>query len=105
MTADLESLGLAPIVGPELEFFLLVPDPSAPGGVRRLVDRLSMVYTVGPQVDPGGTVRRMSECLAEVGLGAFAMNHEFMNSQYEINLAPLRGARRRGPRVPPQGRT
>ncbi|MBA2349112.1 MAG: glutamine synthetase [Solirubrobacterales bacterium] len=85
VTADLESLGLAPVVGPELEFFLLVPDPSAPGGVRRLVDRLSMVYTVGPQVDPGGTVRRMSECLAEVGLGTFAMNHEFMNSQYEIN--------------------
>lgn len=85
VAADLETLGLTPIVGPELEFFLLVPDASAPGGVRRVVDQLSMVYTVGPQVDPGGTVRRMAECLAEVGLGAFAMNHEFFNSQYEIN--------------------
>ncbi len=44
-----------------------------------------MVYTVGPQVDPGGIVRRLTEDLAAIGLGAFAVNHEFMNSQYEIN--------------------
>ncbi len=78
--AQLEELGLHPQVGPELEFFLLHPDGT------RLVDRLSMVYTVGPQVDPGGLVRRMSEQLNAIGLGAFAANHEFMNSQYEINL-------------------
>jgi glutamine synthetase len=45
-----------------------------------------MVYTVGPQADPGGIVRRMTEDLAQLGLGVFAANHEFMNSQYEINL-------------------
>ena len=47
-----EELGYAPIVGPELEFFLCERDPAAPGGIRRRVDRLSMVYTVGPQADP-----------------------------------------------------
>ena len=73
-------------VGPELEFFLVVRDPAAPNGVRRHVDNLSMVYTVGPLADPGGLVRRMTEQLATIGLDVFAVNHEFMNSQYEINL-------------------
>lgn len=78
--ANLEALGYAPIVGPELEFFLLNADGS------RRVDNLSMVYTVGPQADPGGLVRGMTEQLAQLGLEVFAVNHEFMNSQYEINL-------------------
>jgi glutamine synthetase len=79
-------LGFEPIVGPELEFFLVVRDPAAPNGVRRHVDNLSMVYTVGPLADPDGLVRRMTEQLAAIGLDVFAVNHEFMNSQYEINL-------------------
>lgn len=79
-------LGFEPVVGPELEFFLLAPDPEAPGRPRRHVDNLSMVYTVGPQADPGGLVRGITEQLSEVGLGVLAVNHEFMNSQYEINL-------------------
>lgn len=84
--ASVRTLGLDPIVGPELEFFLVVRDPSAPNGIRRHIDHLSMVYTVGPQADPGGLVRRMTEQLAALGLEVFAVNHEFMNSQYEINL-------------------
>ena len=79
-------LGFEPIVGPELEFFLVVRDPAAPNGVRRHVDNLSMVYTVGPLADPDGLVRRMTEMLEAIGLDVFAVNHEFMNSQYEINL-------------------
>jgi glutamine synthetase len=81
--AGYEELGLMPIVGPELEFFLCVRDER---GVRRYVDNLSMVYTVGPQADPKGVVRQIAEALSRLGLGAFAANHEFMNSQYEINL-------------------
>jgi glutamine synthetase len=81
-----EELGLAPIIGPELEFFLCVRDPQAPRGLRRYVDHLSMVYTVGPQADPRGVVREITEALAGLGMGTFAANHEFMNSQYEINL-------------------
>ena len=84
--AALRALDLDPIVGPELEFFLLKPDEAAPHGYSRRVDQLSMVYTVGPQADPGGVVRGMTEALAQLGLEVFAVNHEFMNSQYEINL-------------------
>ena len=56
------------------------------GGLRRYVDNLSMVYTVGPQADPKGVVRQITEALSRLGMGTFAANHEFMNSQYEINL-------------------
>jgi len=84
--AAFEALGFSPLVGPELEFFLCVADPAAPNGIRRYVDNLSMVYTVGPQADPKGVVRQIAEALSRLGLGAFAASHEFMNSQYEINL-------------------
>jgi glutamine synthetase len=84
--AGLQELGFTPQIGPELEFFLLERDPASPGGVRRRVDRPSMVYTVGPQVDPNGFIRTLTEQLQSMGLGAYAANHEYMNSQYEINL-------------------
>ena len=68
------------------EFYLVQRDPAATHGIRRRVDQLSMVYTVGPQADPDGIVRGMTEALEQLGLKVFAANHEFMNSQYEINL-------------------
>ena len=45
-----------------------------------------MVYTVGPRADPDGVVQGIAEALAQVGLEILAFNHEFMNSQYELNL-------------------
>src|SRR5262249_57934501 len=62
------------------------PARAARTGIRRYVDNLSMVYTVGPQADPKGVVRQITESLSQLGMGTFAANHEFMNSQYEINL-------------------
>jgi glutamine synthetase len=78
--------GLAPVVGPELEFFLLERDSTLPGGLRRYVDELSRVYTVGPISDPRGIVLEMLYACEALDLRAFAANHEFMNSQYEINV-------------------
>ncbi|RDI75722.1 Glutamine synthetase [Gaiella occulta] len=78
--------GLTPIVAPELEFFLLERDSTAFGGLRRYVDELSRVYTVGAVSDPREIVLRMLLWCDELGLQAFAANHEFMNSQYEINV-------------------
>ena len=74
--------------------------PGRTDGLRRYVDNLSMVYTVGPQADPKGVVRQITEALRRLGMGTFAANHEFMNSQYEINLRHAPGADRRRPRVP-----
>jgi glutamine synthetase len=78
--------GLVPTVGPELEFFLLEADADAPGGLRRYVDELSRVYTVGPISDPRGIALEMLLACDRLGLRAFAANHEFMSSQYEINV-------------------
>jgi glutamine synthetase len=81
----LADLGLTAKIGPELEFFVLEPDGE--GGWRRHVDNLRMVYTVGPQADPGGVLKGLLDGCAALGIGAIAANHEYMNSQYEINLS------------------
>ena len=78
--------GLQPVMGPELEFYLCEPDPSAPQGYRRYVDNPSHVYTVGSVADPRGILRRMMHAAVELDLGAFASNHEYGRSQFEINL-------------------
>lgn len=78
--------GLVPIVAPELEFFLAERDPEATNGLRRYVDEFSRVYTVGAVSDPREIVLRMLLWCDELGLQAFAANHEYMNSQYEINV-------------------
>jgi len=78
--------GLTPIVAPELEFFLARRDPVSPNVLRRYVDELSRVYTVGAVTDPQQVVLRMLLACDELGLEAFASNHEFMSSQYEINV-------------------
>ena len=79
-------LGLTPVMGPELEFYLAVPDETAPNGYRSYVDNDSHVYTVGNVADPHGVLREMLHACADLGLGAFAANHEFGRAQYEINL-------------------
>lgn len=81
---ELDSLGMSAKIGPELEFFLCERDES--GAWRRHVDNLSMVYTVGPQADPAGLLKRMLDACSALEIGAIAANHEFMNSQYEINV-------------------
>ena len=84
--AAFEEIGYSPVIGPELEFFLCERDPEAPNGIKRYVDNLSMVYTVGRQADPRGISSQLLRHCADLGLGAFAANHEYMNSQYEINI-------------------
>jgi glutamine synthetase len=86
VVASYAERGLVPVVAPELEFFLVERDPGAHGGFRRYVDELSRVYTVGAVSDPREVVLQMLLWCDELGLEAFAANHEFMNSQYEINV-------------------
>lgn len=76
--------GFAPVVGPELEFFLLREDGH--GGLTRYVDRHSMVYVVGRRADPEGVVREMLQAAHSMGLCVTAANHEFCHGQYEINI-------------------
>ena len=84
--AQYAELGLSPVVGPELEFYLCEPDPDAPNGYRPYAGQDSPVYTVGDQGDPKGVVSRMLDAAVALGLGAIAASHEYGRSQFEINL-------------------
>jgi glutamine synthetase len=77
----LERLGLAPIVGPELEFYLL----ERPGW-QPYVARDSSVYTFGPAADPRGVVRTIIRAARDLGLKPIAAAQEYGRGQYEINL-------------------
>jgi glutamine synthetase len=79
-------LGLTPVAGPELEFFLLERSADAPRGYRRYVDDLSRSYTVGYVSDPRGVVFEMLASCERLGLQATTATHEFSNSQYEITI-------------------
>jgi glutamine synthetase len=77
-------LGLVPVVGPELEFY--IADRTEGGGYKRAIERTGMVYTTGAMVDPDGIFLNLLRQLDRLGIGVFAGNHEFSPSQYEINL-------------------
>jgi glutamine synthetase len=84
--AELEGLGLRPVMGPELEFYLCTPDESSPSGWRRYVDQPSSVYTVGAHADPRGVLERMLLACRDAELEVTAGCHEYGASQFEINL-------------------
>ncbi len=96
-------LGLTPIVGPELEFYLCLPDPDATVGYRRYVDNPSHVYTVGHIADPRGVLTHDAARVRRHG-------PRRDRGQPRVRPQPVRdqpqarpGARRRRPRVPVQG--
>ncbi len=75
--------GLLPICGPELEFYLA---QRTDDGWERLLNKLGRVYTTGSMVDPDGHYLHLLRMMDQLNIGAFAGNHEFCPSQYEINL-------------------
>ncbi len=77
------SLDLVPVLGPELEFYLA----HRPNGEwERVLNKTGRVYTTGSMVDPDGVFLQMLRMIDRLNIGAFAGNHEFSPSQYEINL-------------------
>ncbi|WP_217212849.1 glutamine synthetase family protein [Streptomyces sp. AC550_RSS872] len=78
--------GLHPVVGPELEYFLLEPAPGTATGWRRSPEVTGAVYTAGLRADPENHLLRTLRSLRDLGLGVVTGNHEFDGGQYEINL-------------------
>ena len=78
--------GLRPVVGPELEYYLLEPAPGTPPGWRRAPETTGAVYTAGLRADPGNHLLRTLRQLRDLGLGVVTGNHEFDGGQFEINL-------------------
>ncbi|WP_394768032.1 glutamine synthetase family protein [Lacisediminihabitans sp.] len=81
--AQYAELGLTPIIGPELEFYIAERGEQ---GWQRALTRTGRVYTTGAWVDPDGTFLHLLRMLDQMDIGVFAGNHEFSPSQYEINL-------------------
>jgi glutamine synthetase len=79
-------LGMKPVVGPELEFFLLEPDAQAGSGWKRYGEATGNVYVAGRKGDPDNVLLRMLRQLSDYGLDVVAANHEFASGQFEINL-------------------
>ncbi len=75
--------GLVPVLGPELEFYLA---HRPQGAWERVINKTGRVYTTGSMVDPDGVFLWMLRMIDQLNVGAFAGNHEFSPSQYEINL-------------------
>ncbi|MEV8635288.1 glutamine synthetase family protein [Streptosporangium sp. NPDC051023] len=82
----LADLGLTAIAGPELEYYLLEPDPAAPTGWKRYDDALGNVYVTGRKGDRGSHVLRTLRTLRKLDIGVTMGNHEFSGGQFEINL-------------------
>ena len=82
--AQYTALGLTPVVGPELEFY--IAERSDSGDWQRALTRTGRVYTTGAWVDPDGTFLHLLRMLDRMDIGIVAGNHEFSPSQYEINL-------------------
>jgi glutamine synthetase len=76
-------LGLTPVTGPELEYYVM---EERDGVWERTFDHKGLVYTTGAMVDPHGYFLHTLRMCDKLDIGAFAGNHEFSPSQYEINL-------------------
>ena len=79
-------LGMKPVVGPELEFFVLEPDATGPTGWKRYGEAPGNVYVAGRKGDPENMLLRALRHLDGYGLDVVAANHEFSSGQFEINL-------------------
>lgn len=80
---EYDKLGLTPVCGPELEFYFA---QRTEDGWERVLNKTGRVYTTGAAVDPDGHYLHLLRMLDQLNIGAFAGNHEFCPSQYEINL-------------------
>ena len=79
-------LGMKPMVGPELEFYVLERDEASATGWKRYGEATGNVYVSGLRGDPENVLLRSLRHLAGYGIEVVAANHEFASGQFEINL-------------------
>ena len=79
-------LGMNPVAGPELEFYVVEEDGSAPNGFRRYGEATGNVYVSGLKGDPENILLASLRELAAYDIDVVAANHEFASGQFEINL-------------------
>ncbi len=79
-------LGMRPLVGPELEFYLMEKAQDAPNGWRLYGEATGNVYVSGLRGDPRNLLLAKLRQLGDYGIDVVAANHEFSSGQFEINL-------------------
>jgi glutamine synthetase len=79
-------LGLSPVVGPELEFYILERSADSASGWQRYGEGTGNVYTSGLKGDPQNVLLESLRLLGDYGIEVVAANHEFSSGQFEINL-------------------
>ena len=79
-------LGMRPVVGPELEFYVLERSEESPSGWRRYGEGTGNVYVAGLKGDPENVLLSSLRHLGDYGIDVVAANHEFSSGQFEINL-------------------
>ncbi len=79
-------LGMRPIVGPELEFYVLEESTTAKSGWQRYGEGSGNVYVSGLKGDPENVLLTALRQLGDYGIDVVAANHEFSSGQFEINL-------------------
>ncbi|MGD9957991.1 glutamine synthetase family protein [Nocardioides sp.] len=79
-------LGMEPMVGPELEFYVLEEAPESPSGWRRYGEGTGNVYVSGLKGDPENVLLKSLRQLGDYGIEVVAANHEFSSGQFEINM-------------------
>jgi glutamine synthetase len=77
---------MRPMVGPELEFYVLERSATSESGWQRYGEATGNVYVAGLKGDPENILIRTLRYLSEFGLDVVAANHEFSSGQFEINL-------------------
>ena len=82
--ADWDALGYAPMVGIELEAFVM--KPNADGGYSPIDTPGAYVYGTGRAVDPSGLFDELMEVSEEVGLKLESVHSEYDNGQFELTL-------------------
>ena len=82
--AGWEDLGLTPMVGIELECYLL--EPNGTGGWKAIDTPGAMTYTVGPSVDPYGLLDDIMAMAETCGFPIESANSEYDAPQFELTL-------------------
>ena len=82
--ADWRALGYEPMVGVELEAYLLEPDGN--GGWRPLDAPGSFVYGTGPSVDPHGVIDAIWRAADAADIPLESVNSEYDTPQFEFTL-------------------
>ena len=81
-----KELGLTPVVGPELEFYVLEESAESASGWKRYGEGTGNVYTSGLKGDPENVLLDALRLLGQYGIEVISANHEFSSGQFEINL-------------------